>query len=135
VFSLAQTVEEWPYLLAVATRLGWSWIGSDHNLSAGTPGVGAAAGPDVAARLEAPKRPVGLPPPSRRRACKPDILVMMADKLAGTLFPDGPAPFLYGPNLGWLAKCSARFNATYCESPLCAPSRAAVQRFGKRNVN
>jgi choline-sulfatase len=49
----------------------------------------------------------------------------MVDQLAGTLFPDGPAPFLHAPNLARLAERSVRFNANYCASPLCAPSRAA----------
>jgi choline-sulfatase len=56
---------------------------------------------------------------------RPNILVVMVDQLAGTLFPDGPAPFLHAPNLARLAERSVRFNANYCASPLCAPSRAA----------
>src|SRR5688572_29601299 len=49
----------------------------------------------------------------------------MVDQLNGTLFPDGPAPFLHSPALSRLAARSARFNTNYCASPLCAPSRAA----------
>ena len=30
---------------------------------------------------------------------KPNILVLMVDQLAGTLFPDGPAEWLHAPNL------------------------------------
>jgi len=56
---------------------------------------------------------------------RPNVLILMVDQLNGTLFPDGPAPFLHAPNLKALAERSARFNATYCASPLCAPSRAA----------
>ena len=41
------------------------------------------------------------------------------------VFPDGPASFLHAPNLARLAERSVRFNANYCASPLCAPSRAA----------
>src|SRR6218665_2647715 len=60
------------------------------------------------------------PPP------RPNLLVVMVDQLAGTLFPDGaPAPFLHVPHLRALAARSARFAAAYCASPLCAPSRAA----------
>jgi choline-sulfatase len=56
---------------------------------------------------------------------QPNILIVMVDQLAGTLFPDGPASFLNAPNLARLAERSVRFNANYCASPLCAPSRAA----------
>ena len=56
---------------------------------------------------------------------QPNILIVMVDQLNGTLFPDGPAPFLHAPNLARLAERSVRFNANYCASPLCAPSRAA----------
>jgi choline-sulfatase len=56
---------------------------------------------------------------------QPNILIIMVDQLAGTLFPDGPASFLHAPNLSRLAERSVRFNANYCASPLCAPSRAA----------
>jgi choline-sulfatase len=49
----------------------------------------------------------------------------MVDQLNGTFFPDGPAPFLKTPVLAQLAAGSVRFNANYCASPLCAPSRAA----------
>ncbi len=56
---------------------------------------------------------------------RPNILLIMADQLSGTLFPDGPAPFLHTPHLRALAERSARFAQTYCASPLCAPSRAS----------
>ena len=56
---------------------------------------------------------------------QPNILIIMVDQLNGTLFPDGPASFLYAPNLAKLAAGAVRFNANYCASPLCAPSRAA----------
>ncbi len=56
---------------------------------------------------------------------QPNFLIIMVDQLNGTLFPDGPAPFLHAPVLARLAKQSACFNANYCASPLCAPSRAA----------
>ena len=55
----------------------------------------------------------------------PNILVVMVDQLAGTFFPDGPAPWLHAPNLRRLADRSARFRNCYAASPLCAPSRAA----------
>jgi choline-sulfatase len=56
---------------------------------------------------------------------RPNILIIMVDQLAGTLFPDGPADFLHVPNLRALAERSARFAAHYTASPLCAPARAA----------
>ena len=56
---------------------------------------------------------------------RPNILILMVDQLAGTFFPDGPAPFLHAPNLARLAARSARFATAYCASPLCAPARAA----------
>ena len=56
---------------------------------------------------------------------KPNILIVMADQLTGTLFPDGPAPFLHTPHLRALAARSTRFANAYTASPLCAPARAA----------
>jgi len=56
---------------------------------------------------------------------RPNILIIMADQFTGTLFPDGPAPFLHAPNLRRLAERSARFSAHYTPSPLCAPGRGA----------
>ena len=58
-------------------------------------------------------------------ADKPNILVLMADQLNGTLFPDGPAEWLHAPNLKALAARSARFANAYTGSPLCAPGRAS----------
>ena len=55
----------------------------------------------------------------------PNILVLMVDQLAGTFFPDGPAPFLHVPALSALAARSRRFANAYAASPLCAPSRAS----------
>ena len=56
---------------------------------------------------------------------KPNILIIMVDQLNGTLFPDGPADWLYAPNLKKLAARSARFSTAYTASPLCAPGRAS----------
>jgi len=58
-------------------------------------------------------------------ADKPNILVLMADQLNGTLFPDGPVDWLHAPNLKALAARSARFSNAYTGSPLCAPGRAS----------
>ncbi len=57
---------------------------------------------------------------------RPNILFILVDQLNGTLFPDGPAPFLKTPVLRALAARSTRFVNTYCASPLCAPSRASL---------
>ena len=55
----------------------------------------------------------------------PNVLILMADQLNGTLWPDGPAEWLHAPNLRRLAKRSVRFRNAYTASPLCAPGRAA----------
>jgi choline-sulfatase len=57
---------------------------------------------------------------------RPNILIVMADQLTGTLFADGPAAFLHAPNLARLAERSVRFAHAYCPSPLCAPARASI---------
>lgn len=56
---------------------------------------------------------------------KPNILVLMADQVNGTLFEDGPADFLHMPNMKALAERSVRFRNAYTPSYLCAPGRAA----------
>ncbi|MEC8916582.1 MAG: sulfatase-like hydrolase/transferase, partial [Pseudomonadota bacterium] len=56
---------------------------------------------------------------------RPNILVLMADQVNGTLFKDGPADFLHAPNLKKLARRAVNFNNTYTPSYLCAPGRAA----------
>ena len=58
-------------------------------------------------------------------ADRPNILILMVDQLNGTLFPDGPAPWLHAPNLKKLAARSTRFKNAYTGSPLCAPARAS----------
>lgn len=63
----------------------------------------------------------------RAAAARPNLLVVVVDQLAGTLFPDGaPAPFLHAPHLRALAARSARFAQAYAASPLCAPARASL---------
>jgi choline-sulfatase len=56
---------------------------------------------------------------------RPNILILMVDQLNGTLFPDGPEPWLHAPNLARLAERSVRFAQAYTASPLCAPARAS----------
>jgi choline-sulfatase len=58
-------------------------------------------------------------------SAQPNILIIMVDQLSGTLFPDGPAPWLHAPHLKALAQRSARFANAYTGSPLCAPGRAS----------
>ena len=55
----------------------------------------------------------------------PNILIVMADQLSGTFFPDGPADWLHTPHLRALAARSVRFANAYTGSPLCAPGRAS----------
>jgi choline-sulfatase len=57
---------------------------------------------------------------------RPNILVLIAEGVLGTLFRDGPAPQLHAPNLAALARRSRRFARAYAASPLSAPSRAAI---------
>ncbi|TNC51862.1 choline-sulfatase [Rubellimicrobium rubrum] len=57
---------------------------------------------------------------------RPNILILMADQLTGTLWRDGPANWLHAPNLRKLAERSVRFANAYTGSPLCAPARASV---------
>lgn len=56
---------------------------------------------------------------------RPNILVLMADQLAGTFFPDGPSDWLHVPHLNALAESSTRFTNAYTASPLCTPARAS----------
>jgi len=56
---------------------------------------------------------------------RPNVLILMADQFAGTLFADGPAPFLHAPNLRALSQRATRFATAYTASPLCAPARAS----------
>lgn len=56
---------------------------------------------------------------------KPNFLIVMVDQLNGTFFPDGPADFLFAPNLKSLGQRSVRFANTYTASPLCSPARAS----------
>ena len=57
---------------------------------------------------------------------QPNLLIFVVDQLTGTLWPDGPAPFLRAKNLRALAERSLRFRNAYTPSPLCAPSRASL---------
>ena len=54
---------------------------------------------------------------------KPNILLIMADQLAPQFTGAYGHPIVKTPNMDRLAKNGALFNAAYCNSPLCAPSR------------
>ncbi len=56
----------------------------------------------------------------------PNILFVMADQLAPHFTGTYGHPVVQTPHLDALAERGARFDATYCHSPLCAPSRFAM---------
>ena len=53
----------------------------------------------------------------------PNIVLVMADQLAPHFTGTYGHPLVKTPHLDALAERGARFDATYCHSPLCAPSR------------
>ncbi len=55
----------------------------------------------------------------------PNIVLIMADQLAPQFTGAYGHPVVKTPNLDALAKRGTRFEAAYCNSPLCAPSRAS----------
>ncbi len=55
----------------------------------------------------------------------PNIVLIMADQLAPHFTGAYGHPVVKTPNLDALAARGMRFDAAYCNSPLCAPSRAA----------
>lgn len=60
--------------------------------------------------------------PSKR----PNILFIMADQLAGPALPFYGHPVVKAPHLTALAEDGVVFDRAYCNSPLCAPSRASM---------
>ncbi len=55
---------------------------------------------------------------------RPNILFIMADQMAAPMLPlHNPASPIKMPNLSRLAASAVVFDAAYCNSPLCAPSR------------
>ncbi|MEM9341450.1 MAG: choline-sulfatase [Pseudomonadota bacterium] len=56
---------------------------------------------------------------------RPNILIIMADQLAPQFTGTYGHPLVQTPHLDALAARGMRFDAAYCNSPLCAPSRAA----------
>src|SRR4051794_32919013 len=57
---------------------------------------------------------------------RPNILLVMADQLPARALPAYGHPVVSAPNLTPLAQAGAVFDAAYCASPLCAPSRSAM---------
>ncbi len=54
---------------------------------------------------------------------KPNILLIMADQVAGPALAFDPAATAQTPHLTALAQTGVVFDNAYCNSPLCAPSR------------
>ncbi len=57
---------------------------------------------------------------------KPNILLIMADQLAAPALPSYGHPVVKAPHLSALADEGIVFEQSYCNSPLCAPSRASM---------
>src|SRR4051794_28161444 len=56
----------------------------------------------------------------------PNVLLVMVDQLAASWIPAYGHGVVQAPNLNALARAGAVFDAAYCASPLCAPSRASL---------
>ena len=65
------------------------------------------------------------PPTDSPASTSPNIVLIMADQLAPHFTGVYGHPVVRTPNLDALAARGARFDAAYCNSPLCAPSRAS----------
>ena len=59
-------------------------------------------------------------------ASRPNILIIMADQMAGPALPPYGHPLVQAPHLERLATEGVVFESAYCSSPLCAPSRASL---------
>lgn len=57
---------------------------------------------------------------------RPNILLIMADQMAAPALPFYGHPLVRTPNLASLATQGVVFENAYCNSPLCAPSRASM---------
>ncbi|MEA2284925.1 MAG: choline-sulfatase [Solirubrobacteraceae bacterium] len=56
----------------------------------------------------------------------PNVLLIMVDQLAAAWLPAYGQPVVQAPNITALARAGVTFEAAYCGSPLCAPSRSAL---------
>ena len=59
-------------------------------------------------------------------AARPNILLLQADQLAPHFLPAYGHPGVLAPHISELARAGAVFDAAYCNSPLCAPSRFSM---------
>jgi choline-sulfatase len=57
---------------------------------------------------------------------RPNVLLIMADQLAAGWLPAYGHTVVHAPNVTALAAAGTTFDAAYCASPLCAPSRASM---------
>ena len=57
---------------------------------------------------------------------QPNILFIMADQMAAPALPFFGHPIVKAPHLTELAETGVVFEAAYCNSPLCAPSRFSM---------
>lgn len=57
---------------------------------------------------------------------KPNIVILMADQLTATALSSYGNKVSKTPNIDRLADEGVVFESAYCNSPLCAPSRAAL---------
>ena len=56
---------------------------------------------------------------------RPNIVLIMADQLAPQFTGTYGHPLVQTPHMDALAEAGTRFDSAYCNSPLCAPSRAS----------
>jgi choline-sulfatase len=57
---------------------------------------------------------------------RPSFLIIMADQMAAAALPTYGHPLVQAPNLDRLGSEGVVFDSAYCNSPLCAPSRACL---------
>ena len=57
---------------------------------------------------------------------RPNILLIMADQLAGSALPLDGTGYARAPRLQGLADGGVVFENAYCNFPICAPSRASM---------